>query len=630
MATNATSSMTMNMFAANGAPDSGTIEARAARLDRTSRVAAEPVPTAASRRVVRQFVEALLFERLVEFEDIPRVLAPVEAENVPSIYDRRATFCLGGQRYSCLLHIGGFGRVRVAAETLKRETDGHTFDVKVKSLVEALEMDDVVRTRLLSELMQTITFCEWNAEHLSDKIEDRRLLDFPELESSITEGHLYHPCFKARTGFTLSDHRDFGPEVGRLFQLEWLAVQRRSLLGCMPGNLDEFFAAELGNDEFSQLMRTLTERTDAPEDYALLPIHPWQLAHLRDRGLAQALSSAAMIHLGPFGDAYRATQSLRTLVNVTHPKKGNIKLPLGVVCTSVPRNLRKHFVCTAPALSAWLSTLVADDPFLRENKRVILLREYAGLLYAPPAEEHETWMRPLIEGELGVIFRESIVNKVELGERAVPFTALMLVEADGAPFIIEWLNKYGVEAWVTRLFDVMLVPLWHMLVHHGIAFEAHAQNLILVHRDGWPERIALRDFHEDTEYVPDYLSRPDLVPNFALIDGYFETVPDDDGYRMGAVSDLRDLFMDTVYVFNLAELSFLLALHLGFEETTFWRIARERLDDYERSGVTASARIERLNANTPTILVESLLTKKVRGGAVLDFFSHEVPNPLHH
>ncbi len=38
--------------------------------------------------------------------------------------------------------------------------------------------------------------------------------------------------------------------------------------------------------------------------------------------------------LGECGDQYRATQSLRTLVNATHPEKANDKLALDVVCTS--------------------------------------------------------------------------------------------------------------------------------------------------------------------------------------------------------------------------------------------------------------------------------------------------------
>src|SRR5690606_29756599 len=112
---------------------------------------------------------------------------------------------------------------------------------------------------------------------------------------------------------------------------------------------------------------------------------------------------------------------------------------------------------------------------------------------------------------------------------------------------------YGAQRWVDRLLDVMLVPLWHVLVHHGVAFESHAQNLILIHRDGWPMKVALRDFHDTTEFVQDFLRSPERLPDLARIDPHFATVADDDGYRMASVEDLRELFMDTVYVFNLAD-----------------------------------------------------------------------------
>ena len=32
----------------------------------------------------------------------------------------------------------------------------------------------------------------------------------------------------------------------------------------------------------------------------------------------------------------------------------------------------------------------------------------------------------------------------------------------------------------------------HMLYYHGIAFESHAQNMMLIHENGWPTRIALK------------------------------------------------------------------------------------------------------------------------------------------
>src|SRR5690606_13231705 len=148
--------------------------------------------------------------------------------------------------------------------------------------------------------------------------------------------------------------------------------------------------------------------------------------------------------------------------------------------------------------------------------------------------------------------------------------ALTVEESDGRAFIAEWLDAHGTAAWCDRLLEVMLLPIWHMLVHHGVAFEAHAQNLILIHRGGWPERIVLRDFHDDTGLVGSCLREPSRVPRFADIEPYFATVPDDDGYRMGSTDDLAELFMDTVFVFNLADLAFAIERWTGLPETRFW------------------------------------------------------------
>jgi siderophore synthetase component len=358
--------------------------------------------------------------------------------------------------------------------------------------------------------------------------------------------------------------------------------------------------------------------------YSLVPIHPWQVDAIQDRGLSDSIDSGDVLELGEAGDFYQATQSLRTLVNVSHPEKANVKIPLNLVSTSSHRNLQDHFVCTAPAISTWLQEVVAKDEYLQREGTLLLLSEYAGLLYKPEDEVKAKEM----DGLVGAIFRESVVDKLQSGEAAVPFTALMLVESDNRPFIADWLDRYGVDAWVNRLLEVMLIPIWHMLVHNGIAFEAHCQNLILTHKDGWPHRIVLRDFHEDMEYVEDYLKFPQHLPKLAETDPYFETIPLDEGFSMSDIDELRELYMDTVYVLNLADLSFLLERYHDYSEEKFWNQVRNQLNDYRQSGITDSARIDRIGAGNPSIIVESLLKKKILNGGTLDYFEHTVSNPL--
>jgi siderophore synthetase component len=272
---------------------------------------------------------------------------------------------------------------------------------------------------------------------------------------------------------------------------------------------------------------------------------------------------------------------------------------------------------------------VKCDAFLQESGHLLLLKEYAALLYEPRAEEgaSNAAKHPL-EGKIGAIFRESVCHELDAALEAVPFTALMLVESDGRPFIADWLISHGTDRWVDRLLEVMLIPIWHMLVHCGVALEAHAQNLILVHKNGWPEQIILRDFHEATEFVSEYLAKPQLLPDFASLDPFFNGLEDDVGYRMASTEALRELVMDTLYVFNLSDLSFLLERFCDFKEQDFWTLVRARLLAYKLSGVTDPCRIERIGSSAAEMVVESLLTKKFRDGGELDYFEHTIKNTL--
>ena len=583
------------------------------------------------QRVVRQFVEALLYEEIVEFSSEDRINFSAEFNHFDGVFDNIYSFNMGGRAFRCLGARRIFERIRIAdgsVQILEHDkeyrSDKEYRECRIEELICYLDTDSETKMRLLGELMQTIALCRWNTRYLEHHKKPRRKLNFAQLESAITEGHLYHPSFKARTGFTLQDHIQYGPEAAGTIQFRWLAIQSQHVEYNYPSASIDFWTEELGEEQFTVLSKRLESLGKNWLSYALVPIHPWQVDAIQNRGLSDAIDCGDIIELGEAGDFYQATQSLRTLVNVSHPEKANVKIPLNLVSTSSHRNLQDHFVCTAPAISTWLQEVVAKDEYLQREGKLLLLSEYAGLLYKPEDEAKAKEM----DGLIGAIFRESIVDKLQPGEEAIPFTALMLVESDNRPFIADWLDRYGVDAWVNRLLDVMLVPIWHMLVHNGIAFEAHCQNLILTHKDGWPHRIALRDFHEDMEYVEDYLKFPEHLPKLAETDSYFETIALDEGFSMSDIDELRELFMDTVYVLNLADLSFLLERYHDYSETQFWNRVRNHLNGYRQSGITRSARIDRIGAENPSIIVESLLKKKILNGGTLDYFEHTVSNPL--
>lgn len=559
--------------------------------------------------LLRRLVEALLFEGLVSYSS--------RAAGAR----RRFSFVLGPHGYACEGSVGAFGRVRIDPASVKRVgPDGEQADACWRELARNMPADADVLVELLEELSNTVRLCTFNEAELSPLPTPWHAHGHEVLDSRLDEGHPYHPCFKARTGFSLEDQRRYGPEARGHFQLVWVAVQRQRLRQALPGREVAFWRAELGEGTWNSLQWRLIEENATFGEYGLLPVHPWQWARLAS-DLEPALSGRELICLGSLGDAYTATQSVRTLANVTDSSRAQLKLPLATRITSALRILPPESVCAAPAVSAWLRALVASDAYYTSQFGLSLLAEYAGSFYEDPDGGRR------LSGHLAAIWREPVQRYLKAGEAAVPFNALTLTEPDERPFIHDWVTRHGVERWVRRLLDVCVLPIWHLLSRHGVAVEAHAQNMILVHRQGWPERLMLRDFHDSVEYAPDFVADPQAVPRFAEIDRAYAGAPPDRYFWMSSVEALRELFMDTVFVFNLSDLSHLLEACYGFSEGRLWAHVSRSLTSHARSPWGNPARSARLNCQAELVRAESLLTRRLNGGAGADWH-HLVPNPL--
>ncbi len=536
-------------------------------------------------RVLRQLAEAVLFEGLATCD-------PVDFEATG-----RLTWRIGALGVRSQGAIGPFGRPRLAPGTIEMAgPDGVWHAGDITTLVEALPANAEHKARLLAELRQTVALCRWNADERPPG--DRRALSFATLDAAIREGHPYHPCFKARTGFTLEDHRRYGPECAEPFRLEWIGLRRDAVALSLPGVEDAFWRAELGT-QWDVLAHRLHEAGHGFDTHALLPIHPWQMRRLEAGPLRPWLAEGRAVALGAAGARYGASQSLRTLHNLDDPQAASVKLALSVVATSSLRILDPHFVLTAPALSAWLGGIIARDALLRGRYRLDILHEYAAILADRDGP---------LAGQLAALWRES--PRLAAGEAAVPFNALMLCEADGAAFIAPWLARHGVHPWLDRLVEVAVLPVWHLLVAHGVALEAHGQNMILVHRDGWPERVILRDFHESAEYGVDFVADPARVPDFGAIDPAHAGPVADRFHAMRAPDVLAELVTDSLFVFGLSEVTHLLARLHGLDEAPFWRALGLRLRRHAAEHGFED-RFARLRVDAPRLTVEALLSRKL-------------------
>ncbi|WP_347331542.1 IucA/IucC family protein [Marinimicrobium locisalis] len=567
-----------------------------------------------AERVLRQALEAALFEGLVDY-----VLVPVEKGLWDTLY-----FSLGRQDYRCAGRVREFGRVRLHIAALSRVHSVPSVilpEEVLSRLLDALPGEEQTRRRFERELTQTRHWCEWNERHLPP-LRDRRALSLPELEMAMREGHPYHPCFKARVGFSERDHQRYSPESGSPLRPHWIALPREQVVAAgLASDQERFWRRELGEAGYQNLRERARVRGLDPESVTFVPVHPWQW----QKYLAARCQKAALkaVDLGQPGDEYWVSQSVRTLMNRTHPKKADLKLPLSIVSTSAPRHLLSHGIESGPRLSLWIAETVERDHFFQRYPLVIL-REYAGLRVKEAGAFADG--DPEI-CEFGALWRESLAAHQKTTETAAPLMALALIEPDGRPFIDPWVRRYGLETWLGQLFQTLILPVWHLVARHGIGLEAHGQNTVLLHENGWPTRLAARDFHESVEYVEAFLAEPERAPAFSREPRYAHAQPNE-YYWMTSVEALRELVMDTLFVFHLSELALVCEEHYRLPEGRFWSLVGECLEGYRHAGHCRSDRLDALGYQSPMIQVESLLRKKLCPEE--SEYHHRVFNPFRH
>ncbi|MFV1528420.1 MULTISPECIES: IucA/IucC family protein [unclassified Phaeobacter] len=563
---------------------------------------AQPHPqtrqTRGALRVLRQLCEALLSEGCAQ--DI-------------TWHDRGLRWQLGNRSFRASGRCGAFGRYRLDAGSIEMAQEHGWQPAALEEVLSALTAPAAALAALRVDLDRTAHLDDLNHRQIP-RPPRRHQLGIADMERAIHEGHPYHPCYKARSGFSDRDHLRYGPEAGQGFRLIGLLLHPALVQQRLPDA--DFWPRELGPAEWERI-RSLAA-THSAEGFALLPVHPWQWDQLAQDPLVQAWHAAGrLVPLGEIGDRYRATQSVRTLMNADQPQRAHVKTAMTMRNTSSLRTLIPETVTIAPLISDWLAAVIASDPLLQDRYPLTLLPEYAGIIAGRGTA---------LEGHLAAIWRQSPASLGLADNQMMPFNALALTEEDGKPLIAPWIAAHGRDRWLAQLIETAVLPVWHLMVAHGIGLEAHGQNLILQHDNGWPTGLIARDFHDGVEYVDTLLSQPALCPDLAAIDPAFASAEPDQFHALSCADGLRELVMDTLFVFNLADLSDLLQRHFDLPETRFWQRLRDRLDRYAAD----HGQQQRMAGFAPfarQIHAESLITRKIdpdRRGS----YRHLIDNPL--
>ena len=569
------------------------------------------------RRVLRQVVESLIYEGIVR---------PVRIENEEQIFfliqgldedNKSVTYeCYGRERMT-------FGRIAIDSLVIRVQEEQQEIKSVSQFLEEIFRVVNVERTKLdsfIHELEQTIfkdTIAQYE-RHNKVKYTQKSYDDF---ESLLIDGHPYHPSYKARIGFQYRDNFQYGYEFMRPIKLIWIAAHKKYATVGYENEViyDNILKGEIGEHKLEAYMERIHSAGCDPKQYVFIPVHPWQWENFIIPNYADHIQDKYIIYLGKSEDDYCAQQSMRTLRNVTNPKRPYVKLSLNILNTSTLRTLKPYSVASAPAISNWLSDVVSQDSYLRDGSRVILLKEFSSVTYDTN--------KKAAYGSLGCIWRESVHKYFDEQEDAVPFNGLYAKEKDGIPVIDAWLNKYGIENWLRLLIQKAIIPVIHLVVEHGIALESHGQNMILVHKEGLPVRIALKDFHEGLEFYRPFLKEMNKCPDFTKMHKTYANGKMNDFFEMDCIECLQEMVLDALFLFNVGELAFVLVDEYEWKEERFWMMVVEEIENHFRKYPHLKDRFESIQLYTPTFYAEQLTKRRLYMD--VESLVHEVPNPLY-
>lgn len=450
-------------------------------------------------------------------------------------------------------------------------------------LVDARERLGLTGLRLadvLGELTATVT----NEAIRLDRAPTAAELSFMDYDRA--EGHLTgHPRLvlsKGRVGFSATDRARYAPESTPELRLRWFGVHRdHGSFRCVAELTEERLLTEELGDQLPELRRPLSN----PDEFVLVPVHPWQADEIIGTLYAGELAEGIVVPLGESVDTYRPHQTVRTLANASHPTRRDVKTAVSVRNTLVYRGLASAATLAAPAVTTWLRDLSGADLLLAESYRFELLGEVAsvsvrhpllGALAELPYRFHET---------LGALWREPIRARLGPGERAISLAALPYRGPDGEALLTRLIRESGVdtEAWLGRLLDLLLTPLLHWLLRYGVGFCPHGQNLILVADEhGLPLRFAIKDFAQGVDLLDEEL------PCYATLAA--EAAAD---MLRWAPHLLAQSLFSSVFAGQLRFWAEILLDDLGYPRSRLWARVREIVGRYRDAHPDTAARFDR-------------------------------------
>ncbi|MBY6208612.1 MULTISPECIES: IucA/IucC family protein [Halomonas] len=397
---------------------------------------------------------------------------------------------------------------------LRRPTDPRWRPAQTAELVAALLEDGPWRDAfpnpefrdqvLLSQrVMEDILSRADQSDRRSERPERHPLGDYASSEQGLWFGHPNHPTPKARQW--PEDLPDAGvacsPESGiatRLHQFSFPAEGLRiNSNGPSPQEL---------------LHQAADQAADSADDRVVLAMHPIQAELFRrSPQVAPYLADGRIRDLGASGFEAVPTASMRTWYLEDHP--WFIKGSLNVRITNCVRKNAWYELASTLVIDRIMAQLVeAGDPAL---KRLEVAREPATLHWTPSdddADGQDPEVRRWFCEQTGIILRDNFCRRFG-AERCLLSATVFARDTQLTPMVLDLVGRsYGVGPadssdeqrldWFRAYLKTLVEPVLALYFRHGIVVEPHLQNCVLVHQQGRPQRMLLRDF-EGTKLTAD-------------------------------------------------------------------------------------------------------------------------------
>ncbi|MEU1188796.1 IucA/IucC family siderophore biosynthesis protein [Streptomyces sp. NPDC005859] len=544
----------------------------------------------ANRLLVRKALAEFAHERLI---------TPEEQDGR---YVVRSDDGMSSYRFTAVRH--ALDHWQVDADSITRTRDGSELPLAALDffieLKKTLGLSEEILPVYLEEISSTLSGTCYKLTKPQITSAELVRSGFQAIETGMTEGH---PCFVAnngRLGFGVHEYLSYAPETASPVRLVWLAAHRsRAAFTAGVGiEYESFVREELGEKTVERFDRILREQNRNPDDYLLIPVHPWQWWNKLTVTFAAEIARGNLVCLGEGDDEYLAQQSIRTFFNNSHPEKHYVKTALSVLNMGFMRGLSAAYMEATPAINDWLAQLIENDPVLRSTG-LSIIRERAAVGYRHLEYEVATDRYSPYRKMLAALWRESPVPTLRDGESLATMASLVHVDHEGRSVAGALIEQSGLPPteWLRGYLQAYYTPLLHSFYAYDLVFMPHGENTVLVLKDGAVRRAIYKDIAEEIAVMDPDAVLPPEVRRIRV------EVPED----KKLLSIFTDVF-DCFFRFLAAGL----ATEGVLEEDDFWRTVAEVTRTYQEANPELADRFRQYDMFAPEFALSCLNRLQLR------------------